>query len=561
METEAVSTIENYHDQPWLTSLLRPFLITILIICLDIGVLFFIGRFIELRPALLQITVMLGALAALIGCYTETWLAQPTPNQRERRTTSYRVAELLLMVAMTRVAVWWVMNSWPTFSDLLITPLSTLLDAPFVFSGSITALSWVIASIMTDDLLALGLQSEEIYASTLSPTQAYERSISRNTYIDRREILRRFTSRWVTGGLLLVLLSASTRVELNSSGFATFLNHNISIVVIVVIILYFLIGLLLISQGELALLRSRWTLQKIPNTAAILRNWPFYVFVLVLGIGLVSALLPLGSTFYLAQIFWAVVAFIYELVMGIFQLILFLLMILTGGLLGGEGEVLAPPPAPTLTFPSFNEEQPTVSEMPSWTGGIFFWLTMSLLLGYAAYIYFSGKGFSFNWLQNLWQLLSSRWQQLWGTYLGWQGNKIEFAGVENSLNFRSRKNKGRSIAWQDRSPTEQIRYFYLSLLEQASTAGVARAQSETPLQYLPRLQAALDLQEPTPTDCVTKSDISTYRDLEEKIGGQNAEDSDAISLNVEGLEGGEKLFAVKELTEAFVQVHYAGNYT
>jgi len=549
METEAVSTINNYHDRPWLNSLLRPFLIMILIACLDVGILFFLSRFMEVQPVHLQLTVILGALAALIGCYTDTWLAQPTPTQRERRTASYRVAELLLLVATTRIAVWWMMGSWPTLSSLLIAPLSILFDGPFVFSGLIMALSWIIASAMTDDLLALGLQSEELYAATLSSTQAYERGISRNTYIDRREILRRFTSRWVTGGLLLVLLSASVRVELSSTNFTTFLNRNISTAIVVSILLYFLIGLLLISQGELALLRSRWTLQKIPNRATILQNWPFYVFTLVLGIGLLAALLPLGSTFYLAQIFWAIVAFIYEFVMAIFQLVIFLLMALTGGLLGSTDDSLAPPPPPTLTMPSFNEASPPpVSEISFWAGGIFFWLTMSLLLGYAAYIYLSGKGFSFNWLRLLWQMLSARWQQLWQTYQGWQRNKIESTEVERSLNFWPRKNKKNFIPWQERSPTEQVRYFYLSLLEQAANAGIMRIPSETPLQYAPRLQTELNLRQPIFADSVTKSSVNTYRNLEGSIEKKN----------FSNLDGTAELPVVEELTDAFVQIHYAG---
>jgi len=513
---------------------LRPFLVMSLIVCLDIGVLFFVGRFLDLQPLQLQITVLLGALAAIIGCYTETWLAQPTPDMRERRTLSYRIAELLLLIMLTRLAVWWMMDSWPTFSDLLIQPLSTLLDGPFIFSGLITALSWVIASAMTDDLLGLGLQSEEIYAATLSPTQAYERSISRNTYIDRREILRRFTSRWVTGGIVLVLLSASARFTLAEGGFTTLFNQNINPIVVVAIIFYFLIGLLLISQGELALLRSRWTLQKIPNTPIILRNWPFYVFGLVLTIGLIAILLPLGSTFYLGQIAWTVFSFVYQLVITIFQLIAFFFMYLTSGLAG----------------------RPT-SEIPAWTGGVFFWLTMTLLLGYAAYIYFSGKGFNFNWLQNLWKMLSIRWQQLWGTYRGWQQNRLELDETEERrFNLWSRQSRKEQLPWRERTPTEQLRYFYLTLLDQAAKANIGRMRSETPLQYGPRLQAEIKLRR---TNSATKSDGSTYL-LEEVQAVTDDRQSYLAAMHLDSVHlDKDHLDAVKELTDAFVQIHYAGD--
>ncbi len=47
-------------------------------------------------------------------------------------------------------------------------------------------------------------------------------------------------------------------------------------------------------------------------------------------------------------------------------------------------------------------------------GGTFFWLSVALLLGYAAYFYFSDKETSLRWLRRLWEHLVAQWQLLFG---------------------------------------------------------------------------------------------------------------------------------------------------
>ena len=75
---------------------------------------------------------------------------------------------------------------------------------------------------------------------------------------------------------MLVLLAAGSRFDLPAAGFFGVMRQNIDPTVIGAIVVYFLSGLVLISQGQLALLRARWTLQKTPSAPNVLRNWPFY---------------------------------------------------------------------------------------------------------------------------------------------------------------------------------------------------------------------------------------------------------------------------------------------
>lgn len=489
MASASVPTTEVRYDQPWLTSLLRPTLIAIMIACVDLTLLALIARFApflanDYIPTLIGISLAAG----LVGCITTTWLAQPT--QRQRRTTGYRLAELGLLLALTRLAIWAVTGTWPTPDLFFIRPLDALFDGLFLVGSLVVTLSWLMATSTTDDLLRMALQPDELYAVEADRIG----ELVRTSHMDRPAILRGLVGRWVSGGLLMVILAAGLGVE-GAGSFFALAQQNIRPGVIAAIVIYFLSGLLLISHGQLALLRSRWTIDRVPSAPAVLRNWPLYLLILLLALGVIAMLLPFGGTFYLAQIVGATITLLFGLMLDFFRL-LNLLFALLIGLLGGEG----PPPAseaPPAPPPMIERLPPVVQQAPGWMGGVFFWLSMALLLGYAAYIYFGGKGDSFGWLRAFWQMLWARWVQFRGAYQGWRlvrrtNVRREDAGADEKL--------GGSITkrWRlrDLAPDQQVRFLYLATLEHAEKHGLPRKQGETPWQYAPRLTQQLREQLP-----------------------------------------------------------------
>src|SRR5437764_14690190 len=93
------------YDQPWLTSLLRPVLIAILVVCLDLVIMAFIARLApELSGNYVPVILVISVMAVLIGCVTTTFLAQPV--HRHRRAPAYRLAEVGLLLALTRLTIW-----------------------------------------------------------------------------------------------------------------------------------------------------------------------------------------------------------------------------------------------------------------------------------------------------------------------------------------------------------------------------------------------------------------------------------------------------------------------
>jgi hypothetical protein len=460
-----------------------------------------------------QLLAFVGALASITGSITTTWLAQP--GQRGKRNAGYRAAEVVLILGVTRIAIWLTTDSFPGIEQFLVKPVESFLDGYFVVGAIVVLLAWIMSTAMTEDLLALALQPDDLYI-VRGVGDRWQDS-ARPVYTDRPAILRRFVTRWVIGGIMMVIFAAGSRYDLPQNGFFGVVRQNIDPTVIFAIIIYFLAGLVLISHGQLALMRSRWTLQKVPSAPAVLRNWPVFALIIIVIMGVIAAMLPLGGTFYLAQILSTILAAIYFFLFSIFRFFLSLFLLLMSWLTGKPAPEQAPPapPIPTAAMPSAPQ---TASAMPPWAGGVVFWLFAAILLGYAAYIYFSGKGSNFAWARKLWAMLRARWLLLFGSYQQWQEARVRAraARAEEALRGNSRG----LPAWlslRGLDPDRQVRYYYLALLHRAEEAGMPRKGGETPLHYAPRLAEQLE-----------------------------ADDANRA--------------AIADLTDAFIQVRYAGDH-
>jgi hypothetical protein len=171
-----------------------------------------------------------------------------------------------------------------------------------------------------------------------------------------------------------------------------------------------------------------------------------------------------------------------------------------------------------MATPAFASPEQAASALPPWTGGLFFWGFAAILLGYAAYIYFSGKGTNFTWARRIWAMLRTRWLMLFGAYQQWQEarQRAQAMRAEEALRGNRRALPG-WLSLRGLDPDRQVRYYYLALLHRAEEAGLARKGAETPLRFAPRLAEQLE-----------------------------ADD--------------ENRAAISDLTEAFVQVRYAGDH-
>ena len=524
-----IETSKVPYDQPWLRSLLRPFLIAVMVACLATALLALIARFVPvLAGGYGQLVLLFSIAVTILGCATTTYLAQP--GERQRRRPTYRWVEFAFVVVATRLLLWGATGGWPTLSVLIYQPLDSLIDGVFLSAGLVVLISWFVAIDLTSDLLRLALQPDELFA--LQTDRIGE--MIRTSNSDRPAILSRIVARWVGGGILMVIAAAGLQVERPVNGFFALSQQNMPPAVIAAIVIYFLTGLVLVSQGQLALLRTRWLLDRVPSSENVLRQWPLYVLLLLLAIGLVATLLPFGGTFLLGQILFGALNFVFTLVITIFRFFMGLFLLLMAALMGetppGPAPAAPPPPPP----PTIEALPPASAHFPAWAGGALFWISMALILGYAAYIYLSDRGVQFTWLLTFWQLLRERWLALFGNYRQWQRSRLRSGGqqtAEASVPTQVHWSK-RGLDWRRLDPTQQVRYFYLTTLEQAKAHGIGRASGETPSQYAPRLA----------------KHIAVAGETAEVGAEEGAEDSGKVNNDQQ---------AVQKLTDAFMQARYS----
>ena len=473
------------YDQGWLSSFMRPVLVAILATCLNIALLTFLQRFMtSLTPPVYLTFIVLGIIAAVVGCITSTWLAQP--SQRTRRTAGYRMAEWALLFLLTRIVLWILTGDIPTPRSLFLTPVASLFDGLFITAAIVITISWVFATEMTNDLLDMALKPDEIKAAQ---SGTLYRETVQPSYTDRQTLLNSFASRWVIGGIALVMLAAGTNVGFSGRGFVAIANQNVAPAVIIAVVVFFLVGLMLLSHGQLAILRARWALEQTPSRDTILRYWPAYAAVLLLVVGGLAALMPFGGTFWLARIITTIVGAVYFVVFTLFQLVGILFALIMSLLPFKEGEEMAPPPAPLQPFPAPPAET-APSEFLELAGSTVFWVIALLIVGYATYVYFTDKGFRFTWLTWLWQMLTSQWRQAGSAYRSWQRDRVR-TQTEREGGEGGRRQRWFSWGKRKREPDAQIRFYYLSLLKEAESQGLGRQDSETPLSFAPRLTTSL----------------------------------------------------------------------
>ena len=478
----------NY-DQPWLASFARPALISIMAASLSITFMSLVHHFVPtLSPLYFQAAVVLSVIAALIGSISTAMLAQP--SRRLWRGATVRWAEIVLLLLTARLVTWLVVGNWPTVRSLMTAPIATLLDGPFLAVAFSLTMAWIFATVMSRDLLQMALQPDELYL--LEHSSDHFRDTSRAGYTDRMSVLRGFVARWVGGGLVLVLLAAGQQLGQPGKGLFALTRQNIAFGVIAAIVIYFLAGLILISQGQLAVLRSRWTMDRVPNSQNIMRNWPIYVLAVIVVVGLVSALMPFGGTFRLAQIISAILGFIYLAAFTFIRILAVIFFLFLSLFSGGEEQEAPPPPPPPAEFAP---PPPPPASPPGFEyfGSAIFWIITALLLGYAAYIYFSGRGVQFGRVIWFLRMLKERWLAIWGAYHTWQTERI--AALTNSSGNGSSETRRSFWSRFQRTkldPTAQVRYFYLTLLERAGQSGIPRSEAETPYQYETRLVRALN---------------------------------------------------------------------
>jgi len=511
-EAHATRPFIDRYDQPWLGSIVRPLLIVTLVACLAVALVAFIRRFSPELPAIFSTALtLLAILAGTVGALSTTVLAQP--SFRLSRSAALRLAELGLFLIGTRLLVWSAATGYPSLEQMIEEPLLTFVSPLFLVSAFIVTFAWWTAAEVTDDFNQLGLGSDELYVAEMRSDRTGDPM--RSSGIDRRAVLTAFAMRWVTLGLMLILLAATLRQGMRFNGLFALIRQDIEPGILAAIIVYFLAGLLLLSHGQLALLRSRWTLERLPSTPAVIRRWSPLVAGVIVGSASLALFLPFGGTFVLATALSAIITGLFVALLAAYRLLLYVLVWVST--LFGVAPPELPPAAPAMATAPETAPAPALAvQLPEWVGAGLFWLALILLCLYALRLYLSDRDVRFGWLAWLLATLRRRWGE-WQDLMRQTQRRFNRSGTRKEQTAES----SLSARWRlllRGDPDHQVRTLYLAALRNAADAGIERQRAETPAHFASRLNGALEGE-------IEKSD------------------------------------AVRSLTDAFVEVRYAGRHT
>jgi hypothetical protein len=328
----------------------------------------------------------------------------------------------------------------------------------------------------------------------------------------------RLARRFLVGGVFLLLFTAliwlGANVSQGWSGIgslwsATFANRDSAVLPIwqaVNVLTYFCLGLVMLSQVRLVVLRQDWIVQKTAVADGIGRTWWRYSLAFVGLVAAAALLLPTGYTTGLLDVLGYGLAIVLHTLFRIVSTALVIVsmpfFLLARWIFGEQVEVPSPPPQAPFRPPAL----PASGGGPAWleiARAVFFW---AVLVGLAVYLVRSFLRAhpeirralaSFRPLRWLRQVLKSWWARLalWRAARARLRKKGAAAG-ESQV--------GGSTALADvRAPEGnrgRVRYYYLDVVRRARRAGYPRRPAQTPLSYgamlrqeLPETREQVDL--------------------------------------------------------------------
>lgn len=465
---------------PWAEHLFRPLIITIMIMCLNISIVNMVRL---VNPAWNGAYFLLGMLLTTVEAIYSYRVLHHW-RSRGISVLRYRLAELAVLILLLKLL---------SFMDkplaYVAAQLHLLWQQPFAF----LTIEFYIIIVLAFIAWMMATETIEDFEALYDP------------YSDNRMPLDSLASRFFWGGIILLLISGITQ-WVARAGAASLTDWGRPSLggVIVNVLVYFVLGLVLLSQVNLTRLMVRWRIQKIAVAPGLIKQWAKYGVIFLGLVGLVAFLLPTQYTLGFLTTAGYVVQFMLGVLVFIFQLLFLLVTIPISWLLSffgvaapnsGNADPPVPPPAP----------QTSSGPAPPWLEilrSLVFWLVTLAIVGYLIKSYLDdhpelpAQLKRFKLLRGLFNLLSQLWQRLtaWAqTGLDMLPKKIRRAsGDQNPATTNRHWNL---FGFRNLSPRERILHYYLNILKRAQTKGAGRQGHQTPYEYQPHLQqSAPDVQ-------------------------------------------------------------------
>jgi hypothetical protein len=415
----------------------------------------------------------------------------------------YRAVEALLILVLFRLirdlplgwdALWASVRRW--WADV-----NAFLDVGFYLGGMGILVLWVLAIAITKRLYQLEVHPSEMPPDPASPT--YDRWASgHGQRVDRQAVLGDIVHWYFMGGVGLLLFTGLARFDIP----ALYPHAPPPLSGLVVnALVYFALGLALISQAHFSILQAFWRLGRIEVSSRLGTRWAWLAFAFLALIMLLALALPTGYSLGLPQAISFLVTTVVGAVSFVFSTLFYLISLLFGLLLSllGMQQKATALPRPTLAPPpSFAPSTPGTASNVPWfevLKSVLFWGIFLAIVAYSVYHFFRERrglfpGFEgrllgrlFAWLRGLW-----RRTRHWSA----QARKTIVRRLSQRTGLQEPAGLLQVVRLSRLSPRQRVRYFYLSILRRADRIDHGRLPQQTPYEYGTRL--AEDIPEVAP---------------------------------------------------------------
>jgi hypothetical protein len=410
----------------------------------------------------------------------------------------YRAVEAVVILVLFKLmgyvplgwdALWVDIRRWGTDATIF-------LDEGFIIGGMGILCLWVAAIAITKNLYLLEVHPSEIPPDPGSPN--YDRWTSApGQRVDRQEVLHDVARLYFWGGAALLVFTGLTRFDI------PILYHYtpppLSGLVVNVMI-YFALGLALISQAHFSIMQVSWRIRRIDVSPRLGTRWAWLAVSFLALIMALALILPTGYSVGLPQAIAFMVMAMIRVISFIGTWLLYLIALLLGSLLNALGlreEPMAsqrPPPAQLPSLLPGSQGDVSAFPLPELLKSVLFWGILLAIVGYSVYHFLRERrgllpsleggllGRLIAWLRALWQGTQS-----WPT----RARKAIASRLSRKPDLEEPAGRWRVIRLSRLSPRQRVRYFYLSVLRRAARVGHAREPQQTPYEYGPALAKCL----------------------------------------------------------------------
>ena len=476
----------------------RPFLIASIVVALFFGPMLVFSLIWPEQPWILLLPFFI--IVAIESALTSRWQKKP-----DRSVSAIKIhgAELIVFVVLLRFYTWMITSSFPDQSDFyeILRHPEAVLDLFFVLASFITLFILLRTTNLTDLFSRLSLERSELARRKRSSRSDSPGDEYSPLLVDRQSLLQRYYREWAVGGAILILcagISTFDLVQMESSDSGIQSLRSLTRIglqpgMLIALLVYFLGGFLLASEGRLAMLSARWTYEGVKIEKRIFTSWRRYSLILLFLIAFSAMFIPITSTVDVSGVFQAI-GWIALLLLGLFVFVLSALFYLLslGFLRTTSGEPISP-----LNLDEILPDVPQLNSPPS--------DITELILGSAVWIIILAaivlaiiylvrnrdirvrRGNFVHWWRRFKVWLRIQWRRLF--------KQIQFVGdeIRSTLAAVNRPMVTSPFIWplirlRSLSPRDWIRYYYLSTVKRAGDRGVERQEGETPSEFLSDLK-------------------------------------------------------------------------